>query len=87
MRHPVAATRSTGSVASCTTGKQKIPTRAPSAKERVTSVTRTQPAAQIAAASGASTSAAPTNVMTDLPPRKRAKSGSACPSMAAAAAA
>jgi len=90
MRHispPVAATCDTGAVASCSAGNENTPTRAPSANPpRVNDSSASNPKA-IEPASGASTSAPPTNVITDLPPRNPANAGYAWPTIAAATAA
>ena len=61
--------------------------RAPREVARAATVTATHSARASAAASGATASIPPAKVMTDLPPRKPAKSGNAWPTMAAATAA
>ncbi len=61
----------------CTTGKPKIPTRAPHSERRVNAHTKTQAASETAKATGESTAIAPTNVSTDRPPRNLANTGQA----------
>jgi len=83
---PVASTLPTGSKASWMRGKEKTPTRAPQAKLE-SRVTRAQAPRAIAPATGDSVNPPPTKVITAFPPRKEAKTGKACPSIAPATAA
>jgi len=84
---PVAATCQTGDVASCSSGNENTPTRAPSANPPRVHDSTASSSSAIAPAVGARTSAPPTNVITDLPPRRPANAGNACPIIVAATAA
>ncbi|GAB2853172.1 hypothetical protein GCM10022221_60800 [Actinocorallia aurea] len=82
MSRPVAATSATGANSSCSTGSAKTATRAPAVNDHraPTAASSTRPSRN---AGGQRTAKPPANVKIDRPPRNPAKTGQACPAIAA----
>jgi hypothetical protein len=84
---PVAATSRIGAKINCKNGTANTPARAPIANDRASRATPAQSATPRTKAGGQMTAKPPAKVSTLRPPRSRAKTGQACPIMAAATAA
>ena len=84
---PVAATSRAGVKINCRNGTANTPARAPIANDLASRATAAQSATPSTKAGGQMTAKPPAKVSTLRPPRSRAKTGHACPIMAAATAA
>ena len=87
MSAPVAATSRAGVKINCRNGAANTPVLAPTANECVNQATPAHRAMPRTKAGGQMTAKPPAKVSTLRPPRSRAKTGQACPIMAAATAA